>query len=172
MCRFRGNIAVKLHSVNHQQGDPDTLYMSLFNVIKSEFNYVFKEETFTKRKTIKLSDWATVGIHRSRAKLYDLKQYNHEPVFTEYVKKYSKLFEKVCVFAKSLHLCNKIKKSQNKIKATWNIIISETGKTTPRDSRIQLNINGTVIKNYTEIAYTFNDFFTNIRVTTTGSLNS
>ena len=41
--------------------------------------------------------------------------------------RYSNILSKVIKSTKTLHLNNQIIRSNNKIKTTWNIIISETG---------------------------------------------
>lgn len=172
---FKNNVGSKVSTLDMSDDDPDNLYSNLFNIIENEFNTIFSFKTVTRRSKIQFCDWATKGIYKSRARLYDLygmKQSNFDPKFIEYVRNYSKIFRKTCATAKSLYISNKIKFSNNKIKATWNIINNETGRSMQRDNDYKLSINDRIITNNLDIAETFNTFFTNIPLSTTSSLNS
>jgi hypothetical protein len=74
--------------------------------------------------------------------------------------------------AKSLHIRNKIKKSSNKIKTTWNIINRETGKLKIHNTQFTLNHNNKLINSKSDIANIFEEYFTNIPVNITSNLNS
>lgn len=173
--RFTESVAAAVTHIDPRHDDPNELYESLFNTIQSAYNASFPTRTFTKNIKIKFCDWATSGIYKSRAKLYELygmKQYNFDPVFIQYVRDYSKIFKKTCFAAKSLYLSNKIKQSENKIKTTWNVINSETGRIKLKDNNYELNIKDNIISNNTDVAQIFNDFFISIPVKTTSSLDS
>ncbi|CAH2211312.1 jg23354 [Pararge aegeria aegeria] len=124
---------------------------------------------------MRFSDWATIGIYKSRDKLYELydeKQYNQTPTFLEYVKSYSKTFKNVCRQAKSLYIKDRIVKSENKIQTTWKIVNNESGKTKSRDGNFELIINNNMVTTDTEVASTFENFFQNVPILLTDSLNS
>lgn len=174
--RFKHNVREKLPHLPVTDGDPEGLYKALFDLIKTEFDLVYTAKNCPRSIKLKFCDWATTGLHRSRAKLYDLyeiKKHNHCAQFVEYVKRYSKIFKKACACAKSLYIKDKIKNSDNKIKATWNFINSETGKTKPQvNENMSLLVNNVHIKSDVEVANTFEEFFTNIPLTITENLNS
>lgn len=175
MEKFREKIKVKIPKITYTPGDPDTLYKKFFNCIKEEFDHTFPTKVVTPRTITKFSDWATTGIFKSRNRLYelyDMKRYDTSPTFVEYVKKYSKLFKKVCSLAKSIFIRDKITKSSNKIKATWEVINRESGKIKPRDSSFTLKIEDKVINTDADVAETFEEYFTNIPLITTSTLNS
>ena len=109
----------------------------------------------------KFSEWASVGIHKSRQKLYDLyyeKTYNHSPQFTDYVRNYSKIFKNVCSMAKSMSIANRIKNSNNKIKTVWNVINAETGKVKSRDTHFSLLRGDDIIHSDGDVATEFENF--------------
>lgn len=171
--KFKISVERKLALVPFQE-DPDDLYASLFRTIKLEFEKIFPQ----KKKTVgvrKFSDWATIGIHRSRLRLYDLyheKTFNHSPAFIDYVRKYSNIFKRVCTMAKSMFIANKIKQSDNKIKSVWSVINSETGKVKLHDSHFSLQKGDKIIELEREVAAEFEGFFSSIPIVTTSSLHS
>jgi len=84
---------------------------------------------------------------------------NFDPVFVQYVRNYSKIFKKVCNTAKALYISKKIKQSKNKIKATWNVINNETGRTKRHIDNIHLKINNKVITDNYAVVEAFNKIF-------------
>lgn len=155
--------------------DPNEFYNSFFNLFCTEFKSTFTPKKISVKGTAAFSEWATVGIYKSRLRLYDLydeRNYNKSESFLAYVKKYSKLFKKVCQLAKKNYFSSKIHNSNNKIKMTWNIINNETGKVKSRDSNYSLDINNKIICSDLDVATAFEKFFTEIPVSTTKLLNS
>lgn len=173
--KFQNNIELKMSFVPCLD-DPDNLFTILSNLINKEFNDIFKLKTSKARVSVGFADWATPGIYKSRNSLYELyatrESRMQDPTFILLVKNYSKIFKKVCHAAKSLHLRNKIERSSNKIKATWNLINTETGKSKPHNKQITLNINDKVLTKKVEVANAFDSFFSNIPKIVTKSLNS
>ncbi|CAK1579780.1 unnamed protein product [Parnassius mnemosyne] len=175
--KFKENINNKVPLLEPNTADnPNDLYGDLFGVIKYEFNNIFTKKTInTNQLKIKFSDWATPGIYKSRKKLYELyetKACTNDPQIIEHTKKYSKMFKKVCSMAKSNYIRAKIQKSDNKIKATWNVINKETCKTRSRDRSFELEIDDKHINTDAEVAIAFESFFTNAPITTTSKLKS
>lgn len=173
--KFKAGVVAELANIDMSRRDPDVLYNSLFNVVSLEYKNTFKAKTIKKKEKVSFCDWATPGIYISRHKmfeLYGMKQYNFDPAFVNYVRKYSRIFKKICAEAKSLFLSKKIQHADNKIKATWKVINNETGRTKPRDNHIELNVDNRLITSSLELAETFNDFFVNIPINTTSSLCS
>lgn len=172
---FKDKIIENLSFLNHNIDEPNESYNKLFGVITKEFNKVYTKKIVKFNKKIMFSEWATKGIRKSRDILYDLydrKSHDSSPFFHDYVKKYSKIFKKVCFLAKSKFITNKIINSKNKVKATWNIINSETGKASKKESSFALKVNNELIEDKLQIANTFDSYFVNIPIDTTRHLES
>lgn len=171
---FKQNIKKQL-ALNEPHNDPNTDFENLFTIINNEFNHSFPVRTFNHNCKTKFCDWATNGIYKSRIRLYDLyatKKYNKDPIFVDYVRNYSKIFKRVCIAAKSLYLSRKINNAPNKIKATWNIINKETGKAKNNDLSFSLEISNNIVNSDSEVAETFQIFFSEIPFKTTRTLDS
>jgi nicotinamide mononucleotide adenylyltransferase len=175
--RFKNNISLKVTTLPTADldQDPNQLYNNLFNVVRNEYDKIYTKRKVVVQQRLVFSQWATKGIRKSRDTLYDLynkKSYNTNPTFHEYVKSYSKLFKKVCNMAKAAFLSNKIYTAKNKIKATWNIINTETGKSSYRESTECLKLDNHIFRKHDDIANTFETFFANIATQTTQHLDS
>jgi hypothetical protein len=66
---------------------------------------------------------------------------------------------KVIRSAKQLSYNNKICKSNNKVKTTWDIIKTETGKNRTKRGTLLINIDNKLIANEQSIANFFNTYF-------------
>lgn len=155
--------------------DPNQKYNDFFSTYCTQFNTTFVPKTISVNSNASFNDWATIGIHKSRKRLYELyeeRTYINTIEFKLYVKNYSKVFKKVCLIAKSRYLSSKIKNSSNVIKMTWNIINSETGRSCNRDSDYSLAIGDNIVNSDTQVATAFEHFFADVPVSTTKSLNS
>lgn len=174
--RFKDKIIHDLNLLKFNSSKAEDLYADIFNFIKDEFNIVFTQKKVnTNQLKCKFNDWATPGIHKSRNKLYELyslRADSQDPHIIEYVRKYSKIFKKVCAVAKSNHIRRIVLGSKNKAKATWQIINKETCKTKSRDHTYSLQVEGKLIKSNAEVAKTFETFFSNIAPATTKQLAS
>ncbi|XP_073947822.1 uncharacterized protein [Choristoneura fumiferana] len=174
--KFKENIINSVPEPYMEGSDPNVLYKNLSTVINREFEKVFTLRTKMRNgNKAKFSDWATVGIHKSRTRLYELyemKSHSQDPSFIDYVRKYSKLFKKVCIAAKADYLSNKVKSAENKVKAVWNVINSETGKSKPRNCQFQLKVDDRILTSDLEVAGAFENFFSDIAVNTTRDLKS
>lgn len=171
---FKNKLASKLCYLPSTD-DPNEQYNSFFGLYCREFDSSFPPKEISVTGTAAFSEWATKGIYISRKKLYELyeeRNYNKSKEFANYVKKYSKLFKRICNQAKSHYLSSKIKNSQNKIKMTWDIINKETGKVRNRDTDYSLNVNDKTVKTDLEVATVFEKFFNDIPISTTNCLNS
>lgn len=173
--KLKSSLSTKLPNLLYNNDEPNYIYNTFFKEFSNIFNSIYTSKSMMVSDSPKFCEWATAGIYKSRQTLYDLyneKQYNYSEEFKEKVKKYSKMFKNVCRTAKSLYLSSKIKNSQNKIKATWNIINSETGKVKSYNNVFNLKIGDTAINQDNDVAQAFETFFTDIPVSTTKSLNS
>ena len=77
---------------------------------------------------------------------------------------------KVIKAAKQLYDNNKISKSSNKIKTTWDIIKMETCKNHTNKGTQLININGNLITNQQSIANSFNNYFLSVADKITSNL--
>ena len=159
---FQDTISAKLSKLTYTPDDPNKLYTNFFKCFKTEFDVSFPIKKRAFRNKSKFSDWATPGVYKSRNRLYelyDLRQYKQRSSFMDYVRKYSKLFKKVCNQAKAIHIGNRISNSNNKIKTTWEVINRESGKTKRHDSSFCLNKDGKVLKDDDHVAAAFEVFY-------------
>ena len=174
--KFKNNIALKVTPSIVERETPNEMYEALFDVVQREYQSVFKTKTINISGTsVGFNQWATPGIYKSRARLYELyglKKHRFDITFLEYVKNYSKLFKKICVIAKSNFLSATIKNSNNKVKATWKIINNETGKSNKQENQLEIMVDNKLVTKAADIAEVFNEFFASIPSTTTRSLSS
>ena len=117
------------------------------------------------RKKRNQNSWITPGIITSckhKRELYIKLQHNNNPTATLYHKKYSKILAAVIKKAKHMDYDKLILNSCNKIKTTWNIINTESGRMKKRNETLALNINGMKITDQQTIADTFSEHFATI----------
>jgi hypothetical protein len=79
--------------------------------------------------------------HHKR-ELYKKLQYSNNPITTLYYKNYSKILAAVIRKAKRMEYDKLISTSHNKIKTTWNIINTESGRKKNSNETLALNVNG------------------------------
>lgn len=173
--KYQNVLIEKLPVHNYNFENPNHVYEDVFNLLSKEFEIIFNLETKEINTKFKFSDWATKGLRISRDRLfelYELKNMTNDVSFSELVKKYSKTFKIACEIAKANFISNKIKSSDNKIKAVWKVINSETGKTKPRENNFSLKTDKGVISLNSDVAQELETFFTNIPLKTTESLRS
>ncbi|XP_049868138.1 uncharacterized protein LOC126368285 [Pectinophora gossypiella] len=173
--KYRNSLISNLPCPNFDTDNPDDFYRDFFTIIHKEFENNFPQKVVTNSQSFKFSDWATVGIRKSRNTLYSLyeeKTYTHADSFKSYVKNYSKIFRRVCYTAKQMHISSKIKTADNKIKAVWQVINSETKASKPRELEYNIESGTGLVKQDKDVAEVFDKFFTNIPVKTTESLRS
>lgn len=105
--------------------------------------------------------WISIGIQTSAKNLkalFNLSKDSGSLVLTEYYKKYKKIYDKVIVLAKRKYNDNVYRQSSNKAKTAWNIIKGSFGSDV--NNRLeQIEINGTLLENSSDIANAFNTFF-------------
>jgi hypothetical protein len=128
---------------------------SLFNIFLNNYLRIFYT-SFTLHKTIQRSNksWITTGIKIScnhKKDLYLLSRDSNDINLKEYYKQYCKILSSVIKEAKQLTYNNKIINYSNKMKTTWNIIKSETGR-----------LNGHTTSKYQNTPDTFNKYFSSI----------
>lgn len=173
---FKNKIKEKLLELNLPSNNVNSTYKTLFDTVSNQYNKVFTKQIKTVTSKLNFSDWATKGIRISRDRMYELylkRTYDKSEKFDRFVKKYSKIFKFVCICAKQIYISNKIKKADNKIKATWSIVNNATGKVKNKyNDSIYLNVGGHVTSHSVSVANTFESTFASIPIETTKNLIS
>jgi hypothetical protein len=109
--------------------------------------------------------WITNGIKISCAKkseLFRTYRCTKDPRFKVYYKTYCKILAATIVAAKNKYYDEQILKSQNKIKATWNIIKTATNNRKKSTNLNFLNIKNCLTSDPVLIAEAFNAYFSSI----------
>jgi hypothetical protein len=92
--------------------------------------------------------WITTGIKTScqhKRELYLISRDSNNPKLKAHYRSYCLILSKITKAAKQLYYNNKISKSNNKIKTTWDIIKMETCKTHTNEDTHLINIDGKLI---------------------------
>ena len=109
--------------------------------------------------------WITLGIKTSckrKRELFLLNRNNNNPALKKYYKTYCKILAKVIKEAKRLSYNNRILKSDNKVKTTWNIINELSGKQHSTNVIQKLSTEGSLLTNQYDIVEAFNKYFSSI----------
>jgi hypothetical protein len=107
----------------------------------------------------------TTGVKVSCAnkrKLYLIYRNNNDSDFKKYYIKYCKILSKIILLAKKMYYNKLLWKSDNKPKATWNIVKTITNKKDNVDNLISMNINDKISSNPQVIANSFNSYFSSV----------
>jgi hypothetical protein len=110
-------------------------------------------------------NWITLGIKTSckrKRELFLLLRNNNNPALKKYYKTYCRILAKVIKEAKRLSYNNRILKSDNKVKTTWNIINELLGKQHSTNIIQKLSTEGSLLTNQYDIAEAFNKYFSSI----------
>jgi len=83
----------------------------------------------------------------------------NDPREKDYYEKYCAVLRRIIKEAKRLHCNNLIKRSANQIKAKWNTIRENTGKTKKPNKNPEIKLETGIIVNGKILAYIFNDYF-------------
>ena len=151
--------------VNHTFNSFLNSFLLIFN---SCFPIIHRVSTNQKNTN---TAWITKGIKISckhKRELYLLTKKNANVSNKLHYKRYCKILSKVIKTAKKMSYDNYIKMSHNKMKTTWKIVNSETGRNTKMNSTQQL------IENYNgqNVAEHLNDYFVNIANKLVNNLNN
>lgn len=175
--KFKTAICNKIPELQlaHNSEDPNSTCNTIFHILESEFSNIYTIKEVKISRNPKFAEWATRGIFKSRDTLYELYERRNlypSTELTNTIKSYYKMFKQVCNVAKSNFIRNKIEKSVNKIKTTWDIIRKETSRNKNTSKVETLKVNGTITDNHLEIVESFQIFFGKITKELTKSLNS
>jgi hypothetical protein len=141
---FKDKLSEELwHNVfGNDSKDVDSIFNSFLNTYLQIFYSCFLKIKIYERTLT--NQWITKGIINSckrKKDLYLLTRFNNDEKLKNYYLRYSKILSKVIKAAKMLHYNNKIIQSHNKIKATWNVIKSETGGNNSKYDKLNTNNN-------------------------------
>ena len=135
--------------------DVNVIFNNFTNIYLRIFNTSFP---VTKRKHhTKSNPWLTSGIRISCATkryLYVSNRHNRDPNHKVHYKKYYKILSSAIKEAKKVYYDSGIQKTNNKVKATWDII-----KTATNNKTSNKRTSTSEIKNTQKTADTFNLYF-------------
>jgi hypothetical protein len=109
-------------------------------------------------------------LHASIKENYSISSDSNISKLKAHYKSYCLIFSKVIKAAKQLYYNNKICKSNNKIKTTWDIVQTETCKNHTNKGTQLINIDGNLITNQQLVAHSFNNYFLTVADKTTSNL--
>jgi hypothetical protein len=160
-----GNIASFLQCLSHEQWsevfdetDVNKMFNNYLNVYVRchHSNFPFIKKHIPKHTK---HPWITKGIVIScqrKKELFILSKTLMDQRLKTFYKKYCAILSKVINLAKKLYNNNIISKADNKMKATWNIINREKGKTQFSSLTSEISHEGNIISDQTIIATLFN----------------
>jgi hypothetical protein len=143
--------------------DPDTMFNKFLNTYIKYYDNCFLKKYVNQNH--RYNAWITKGIITSckkKKELFTQTRISNNHKLKTYYKKYCSVLTKIIRSAKKLHYNNIIARSKNKMKSTWQIIHKEMGKPQPETFITKLETPNKTITNQTEIANTFNRYFTTI----------
>uniref|UniRef100_A0A1Y1LAR2 Reverse transcriptase domain-containing protein n=1 Tax=Photinus pyralis TaxID=7054 RepID=A0A1Y1LAR2_PHOPY len=111
--------------------------------------------------------WITSGIRTSSKNkrwLLEMKKYSTDANFLNYVTRYSIILKHIINVARTSHFHNKILRSSNKVKTTWDVINQQSKQPKPLHENIVLEVEDKTLTFPGDVASAFNNFFTNIAV--------
>ena len=115
---------------------------------------------------LKQNNWITEGIRTSclrKRKLYLQYRKDKDNIqLTNHYRAYCKILKKVIQEAKKQFFQKQVALSSNKIRTAWNIIKRNTGKCYNENTITKINYRNVPLKNSSEIANAFNNYYTNI----------
>lgn len=141
---------------------------SQFNSFHSNFLRIFEANFPNKSVTVKdnkQKQWLTKGIKvscKKKRELYLLCRTTSDNILKSYYNNYCKLLNKVITKAKQLHFQDLISVSNNKVKTTWDIIKSLSGKCVKSNPPISVKVNDKQTDVPVEVANAFNSYFLEI----------
>ncbi|PNF26706.1 hypothetical protein B7P43_G03376 [Cryptotermes secundus] len=142
--------------------DVDTIFNSFLNTYLRIFHSSFSLKKIMTSSKTKVNNWITPGIKiscRHKWELCLLYRNNNDANLKKYCKLYCRILSSVINAAKRLHYDRLFANSENKIKTTWNIVKSVTGKKSWNKSFESVYINGTLTDNQQLIADSFQNCF-------------
>jgi len=163
IMNFTHSLAQESWDLTFNAYDVNTKLNNFLYIFQTHFEECFPIKIQKKGRNNNL--WITQGIKiscRKKRILYIESRNKSDTNLKLYYKQYCKILNNVIKVAKRLHYKKLINQSENKIKATWDIIIRETKKQTVDDSITVLNVDGKETSDPIRVANEFNTFFLNV----------
>jgi hypothetical protein len=142
--------------------------LTLFSIIFWTLTLEFSIQVFLLKKSKyshNTKPWLTTGIRTSCAnkrKLYLLYRSSNDSNLKKYCKNYCKILSTVIVAAKKQYYNKLLLKSNNKAKATWNIVKTVTNSNNISNNISSMKINDKLSSDSLTIANAFNVYFSSL----------
>lgn len=115
--------------------DPDEAYNCFSEIMQMYLNLIFPERKCSMRRT--MQTWITTGIKISSNRKRSMWEEVQEGIISlDYYKSYCRILKQVVKQAKMISHRNNITQSENKTKATWNLVSTITDKKNNNDDMI------------------------------------
>jgi hypothetical protein len=154
--------------------DVDIIFNSFLNTYLRMFYSCFPLKKITSSKT-KINNWISPGIKiscRRRRELFWLYRNSNDANCKSYYKLYCRILSSVISTAERLHYDGLIMNLKNKMKTTWNIVKSVTGKRSEKKPFQLVHTNGTLTENQQVIADSFQNHFLSVADKTISTINN
>ena len=161
VANFRWKLSYEQWDEIFTESDVNEMFNKFLNIYLRCFNHSFPlQKKIIHQKN--QNKWITKGIIVSckrKKELYLFYRTTNNLRIRTYYKKYCVILKKVILDAKKMYYNDIIKKSNNKMKASWNIINKEKGKVQDKSNITQIVFEDRIITNQKKIANLFNDYF-------------
>jgi exonuclease III len=161
VINFQRTLSYELWDEIFNEHDVNIMFNRFLNIYIRCFNHSFpilKKSNYR----VNQNQWITNGIIvscKKKKELYSLYRITNNLGFRAYYKQYCVILKKVILNAKKMYYNDIIQKSNNKMKASWNIINNEKGKSKNKSNITQIVDEDIVITNHKQIANFFNNHF-------------
>ena len=151
----------------------ETLYSSdnpcktFYEIVIPYVNKAFPLEKKLHKKPKKFDNCFTSGMLKSRkikSKLLKFTQSMPDPIALNYLKKYTKVYNKCLRKRKIISLNDKLTNAKSNIKLLWSITNEFTNRKLPKENKKidQINYDGKILTSKNDISTEFNNFFASI----------
>jgi exonuclease III len=164
LANFKWQLSFETWEDVFNGNDVDTIFNCFLNTYLRIFNTCFPLKKIITPK-FKTNNWITPGIRNScrhKRELYLLLRNKNDTKSKSYYKLYCRILSRVINAAKRMHYDGLIANSNNKMKATWNIVKSVTNGNSGSNIIQSLLINGNTFDNKQVIADSFQNYFLSI----------
>jgi len=139
----------------------------IFNSFQNTYLRIFYSCIFIKKKfeTANPKPWITTGIKTScanKSRLFLNYRESNDQGYKFYYKKYCKVLSSIIIATKKKYYDERILNSNNKTKATWNIVKTITNTRKNSNKIVSMNIDNQPNSNPITIANAFNNHFSSV----------
>ena len=137
-------------------------FCSVLNKCIDEFFPERKIKINTKSETKPWISHSLVNSIKKKNAMYKNYLKSRSPILLERYKKYKNKLVTIIRNAEKLYYSSKLQMVKDSMSKTWKLLNKMTGRSKPRETINQIEINGQVTDNQQEIADKFNDYFINV----------